>query len=134
MNFVKEKNHELVVHHAQKNMIKSFREVSLDINVEALVMRQATIQDFQMMSSFTDQVRGNEKMSFRKSDLINLLQMVLMKAVEHMVANVTLEYFEAKRTNDPGLYITYIDFKIIFVPTPTTGLIMHALEMLLCLT
>ncbi|PPD88790.1 hypothetical protein GOBAR_DD14273 [Gossypium barbadense] len=46
-------------------------------------------------------------MSFRKNDLINLLQVELMKAVEHGEANAALEYFEAKRTNDPSLYMTY---------------------------
>ncbi|TYG76177.1 hypothetical protein ES288_D03G092600v1 [Gossypium darwinii] len=61
--------------------------------VEALAKRRVRIQPSQMMSWFADLGCGFEKFSFRKKDLLNI--------------NAAIEYFEAKRTNDLGLYMKY---------------------------
>lgn len=70
-------------------------------------MRKVRIQPSQMMSWSADLVGGFEKLSFGKKDLLNMLQIEVIKFVEIEDANAAIEYFEAKRTNDLGLYIKY---------------------------
>ncbi|KAE8667701.1 hypothetical protein F3Y22_tig00112383pilonHSYRG00390 [Hibiscus syriacus] len=92
---------------AMTPFMRSNRAVSKDDINEVIALKEVGVGTSQVMNYLTQQAEGYHNVGFTHKDLYNTLEKAKAKEISNGDVNALITYFDYKKHDDPGFFMTY---------------------------